>query len=159
MTKAKKYFAAVLMCLLTYFIVFWLSSDDVDHEASLLLNISSSAVNLEITKNIFFIESSPITNNGEVALNSRQACSIESAAIMNPNHLICVIIVNNSNLKKLPIVDSLKKYKNIVFYRLNLEDFSRNTPVESWIKSKLLYKTGFLRQNIANILRLLLLWR
>lgn len=161
MVKLKKKFVYknVFILIFTVYVIFlivrWLSS----FTNKSLENISSPFVHLENTKNIFFVESSSNENNGEVTINARQACSIESAAIMNPTHLICVIIVNNSYLKKSQIVDSLKQYPNIVFYRLDILEFSLNTPVELWVKSKKIYKTVYETENISDLLRFLLLWR
>lgn len=146
----------VIFTCLTVYLIFNLFSSFAD---STLKNITSANNRLDTAKNIFFIETSSNEENGELSLNSRQACSIESAALMNPTHLICVITVNNSKLKNSQIIQSLRKYQNIVFYRMNIEDFSLNSPVESWVKSKQIYKTVFEKENISDLLRFLLLWR
>lgn len=114
---------------------------------------------LNMTRNIFFVESSFSETNSEVSLNSRQACSIESAALMNPNAQICVIFVTNSKIARSKIIESLMEFANIVFYRLDLSEFSLNTPVENWIKSGAIYETEFLTETISDIVRLLLLWK
>lgn len=124
-----------------------------------LPNILGARIHLENTQNIFFVVTSPSVENGEVFINPRQACSIESAASVNPTHLICVIIVDNMKLKSSQIIASLNKYSNVAFYRLKLSEFSHKTPVEAWLKSKKLYDTKFLSENVSDLLRLLLLWR
>lgn len=81
-----------------------------------------------VQNSIFFIK---LTETGY--LNSRQACSIESAAKSNPDRNISVIFIE-------PIPKTLKfvnlaihlthEYKNIVFYRAPVSMFVKNTPLE-----------------------------
>lgn len=114
---------------------------------------------LSESKNIFFLETAHSLKNVEVSLTNRQACSIESAALMNPDAQISVIFVTNSALIFTQIIEALIKYANVAFYRLDLLEFSLNTPLEDWIKSNVLYDTKFLMETISDIVRLQLLWR
>lgn len=116
---------------------------------------------LSDSKNIFFLETAHSLNirNDDVSLTNRQACSIESAALLNPDNQISVIFVTHSRLIFTEIIEALMKYSNIVFYRLDLLEFSLNTPLEDWIKTKVLYDTKFLMETISDIVRLQLFWR
>jgi lactosylceramide 4-alpha-galactosyltransferase len=113
-------------------------------------------------KNIFFIETSgvlPNFTNTPATLTTRQACSVESAALTNPNAYIFVIFVSKSSLGNSRPMQVLKKLKNVIFLRLNLIEFTRKTPIGEWIRGGKIYETHFLRENISNILRVLLLWK
>jgi Glycosyltransferase sugar-binding region containing DXD motif len=113
-------------------------------------------------KNIFFIETSgvlPNFTNTPATLTTRQACSVESAALTNPNAYIFVIFVSKSSLGNSQPMIVLKKLKNVIFLRLNLIEFTRKTPVGEWIRGGKIYKTHFLRENVSNILKVLLLWK
>ena len=130
----------------------------VEENSSLSLeNIINNGLNK--TRNIFFVESSFFDSQGEVSLNNRQACSIESAALMNPKAHISVIFVTSSRLRHSNILKALMEYKNIAFYRIDLLELSTKTPVEEWIKSNQIYETKYLIETISDIVRLLLLWR
>lgn len=79
-------------------------------------------------------------------LNARQACSIESAALNNPNLQIFVLFTSptflwkatkrrNSNIK------ALLGYKNVHFRQLNLWRYAENTPIEDWTKRGELFRS------------------
>lgn len=128
------------------------------HKSFHLENILNN-IELDKSRNIFFVESSFSATKDEVSLNYRQACSIESAAFMNQKAHICVVFVTNSRLIHSDVVESLMEYPNIAFYRLDLPEFSLNTTVEAWIKGKAIYEYKFPVETISDIVRLLLLWR
>lgn len=134
-----------------------LNKSIVNHPVWELDNILSK--DLSKSKNIFFLETASSQSNDDVSLNNRQACSIESAALLNPNAKISVVFITNSGLIRDDIVDTLSMYKNIAFYRMDLLEFSMETPLEDWIKSEVLYDTKFLMETISDVVRLQLLWR
>lgn len=113
----------------------------------------------EEKQKIFFVESTFFGIEDAVTLNSRQACSIESAALANPEALVFLIFVTNSNMRNSRILKSLKNYENISIYRLNLRQFAMNTPMEEWIMKETFLENRNLKETISDILRLLLLWR
>lgn len=67
----------------------------------------------------------------------RQACSVESAAVSNPNSSIILLYVSEVgylNSTPLPIFDALAQYENI--YVANIVDYimySIDTPIQEWI--------------------------
>ena len=134
-----------------------LNKIEVNHPRIALENIINSDLNKR--ENIFFLESAHSLTNDDVSLTNRQACSIESTALMNPNAQISVIFATNSRLVQTEIIEALMKYSNVVFYRLDLLEFSIGTPLEDWMNSKVLFDTKFLKETISDIVRLQLLWR
>ncbi|KRG03634.1 uncharacterized protein Dmoj_GI21086 [Drosophila mojavensis] len=91
-------------------------------------------------RSIFFHETS-CTSPGSVSnimnLTARQACSIESAALNNPNFQIFTVfscptyrpLVGRQKL----LVDAIESYENVNFRHLNLRDYAMNTPIEDWL--------------------------
>lgn len=115
-------------------------------------------------KNIFFVETSGVETNSlspsKLAnLKVRQACSVESAALMNPNSYIFVVFVSEFGLSNSSSIEVLKKFKNVIFLHLNLLEFTKNTPVEKWLREGKIYRTKFLKSNVSNMIKVLLLWR
>ena len=124
----------------------------------LLRNILQHPIDSE--ENIFFIETSGSVNKSKLAsINSRQACSIESAALTNPNANVFLIFSEKTQMKDLKIFDALKQYKNIFFLRLDLAEFANGTVVEKLVSSGKVYDSSYLRETMSDVLRLLLLWR
>lgn len=122
-------------------------------------NILDFENDFKTRRNIFFVESSSNKSLDEVSINNRQACSIESAALMNPNAHVAVILVTDLHLRRTKTVEALMKYPNIRFYRLGLVEFSSNSPVEQWLESGAMYDTKYPVETISDMVRLLLLWR
>jgi hypothetical protein len=112
--------------------------------------------------NMFFIESSG--SNGSEAirpasLTSREACAIESAATKNPNLNVFMIFVGKTHLVDSKQIRVLKTFDNVHFVRLDVVPFSTNTPMGKWIESGKLFDSRFIKWNLSNALRLLLLWK
>ena len=108
--------------------------------------------------NIFFIETSGVARAKSGTLNSRQACSVESAALKNPNSSVFMVFVDVVEIEASEIIKSLRKYKNIHFLRLRLDKFTQNTPAEDFIKSRKI-KQGYEVENASDLLRVLILWK
>ena len=89
---------------------------------------------MSLDKNIFFIETYGYLESATSAsINNRQACSVESAALTNPNSNVYVIFTEQTTMEQSEIFDALRKYKNIFFLTLNVEEFSKGTITEQWI--------------------------
>ena len=67
-------------------------------------------------ENIYFIETSNATN-----LPSKTKCAIESAATNNPNRMINVLLTSGSMEKN--ILDTFARFKNLVFHKINPNNF------------------------------------
>jgi hypothetical protein len=111
--------------------------------------------------NIFFVETSGIKKEkakNSAILTSRAACSIESAAMKNPDSMIFVVFVAKSDVENSKQINTLKTYSNVKFLRLDMEEFAEDTPMKKWIQSGKL-NGKFIESNASNVLRLLLLWK
>ena len=108
---------------------------------------------------IFFVETSGIIRKNFGTLNNRQACSIESAALMNPGAQIYVVLLNVRLLKLSKEVQLLRKFKNVSFLRANYVKFSKNTPLKDFAASRKLEKSKYPLEHSSDFLRILLLWR
>ena len=120
-----------------------------------LENILDQEINSD--ENIFFIETSG--GNSVASLNSRQACSVESTALTNPNSKVFLIFSEKTSMEDSMLFEALRKYENIFFLKIEIDEFSKGTIVESWVASKKIYKSKFVKENMSDLLRFLLLWR
>lgn len=135
---------------------FVLQSDKLSDGSLKLKNILNQNVGSE---NIFFIETSGIVDATLKTLNSRQACSVESAALMNPSSNVYVLFVESDEVKASEIFNALLNYKNVFLVSLKLTEFSQNSPVESWMKEQKIIERNFSKEIFSDLLRLLVLWR
>ncbi|XP_060665854.1 lactosylceramide 4-alpha-galactosyltransferase-like [Drosophila nasuta] len=114
-------------------------------------------------RTIFFLETNCVCADPQynlLALRSRQACTIESAALHYPDLDVFVLSVCSSYRKPSdPIINTLLSYTNVHIRRVNLWQFSAETPVENWIRRENLFDSRYLMNNISNLLRLLVLYR
>lgn len=114
------------------------------------------------SSNIFFLETSgAATNDSNLpgSLTTREACNIESAASKNPKSNIFVIFVSTSRIDSSLQIKLLKSFRNVFLVRMDFVSFCKNTPVEEWVKSGKIFDSKFLKNNISNFLRFLLLWK
>lgn len=122
--------------------------------------LDCSQLKIDPVNNIFFVETSGVEIASKPSnLKVRQACAVESAAALNPNSNIFVVFVSDFGLSDSSAMEVLKTFKNVFFVHLDLLVFTKNTPVEKWMREGKIYQTKFLRSNISNILKVLLLWR
>lgn len=56
-------------------------------------------------------------------------------------------------------IEVLTNYKNVHFKYLNVIDFSKNTPLESWLLSDKLAKSTYVTVHTSDVLRYLTLWK
>jgi hypothetical protein len=115
-----------------------------------------------IGNNIFFVESFGFNKSAAInpaSLTSRAACAVESAAIKNPELKVFVVVVGKSRLEDSKQIRALKSFGNIHFVRLDLVPFSKTTPMGDWIEGGKLFISKFIKNNISNALRILLLWK
>lgn len=172
-----KSFTSLLVCGTFFMVLLWYkleftktSDKDLDYDDQLmtgidtdlmaLKNIEHNATISADSENIFFVET---RNKTRHFLNVRQACSIESAALMNPNASIIVTFVtpeHYAELNETPSVKILQRdYENVKFRFVNLAELSRNTPLENWIKSDELSNSDYVVSHTSDVLRYLLLYK
>lgn len=123
-------------------------------------DILSSKIQPENGKNVFFIESG--NSIDDVALNSRQACAIESAALTNPHLKVFVLYTSRERLEGLKIsreLDAILSYPNVFINYLSIDELSLSSPMENFIASKKLEESEFRVEHTSDVLRLLLLWK
>jgi lactosylceramide 4-alpha-galactosyltransferase len=102
-------------------------------------------------KNIFFHETS-CTVDGIVRLNSRQACAVESSALINPNHEVFLLFTSQvgfRNRTPLPIIDALLSYPNVHFNYLNLTEYAEHTPLNKWMKTGELFRSQYVNSHTS----------
>lgn len=114
-------------------------------------------------KQIFFVETSH-PEGGFLEINAREACAIESAAKMHPDYNIYVLFVGriaidpNGNCTKM-VRNLIKANPNVYFRRIDIEQFSKTTPMEKFFESGRYKNSKHLSVHLADILRLVALWR
>ena len=123
-------------------------------------NILKAKVQPENGENVFLIDTKTATT--DVMLTARQACAIESAALINPHLKIFVIFTSQERLQKLKMtleLDAVLSYPNVFINFVNLDEFSAGSPLEEFIASKKLSTSSFKIEHTSDVLRLLLLWK
>lgn len=107
-------------------------------------------------KSIFFIETSC-----KGGINSRQACSIESAARAHPNWQINVLFAGPVSIhtQNGSTIGVLQKFNNINFYRIHVADYGKGTPLEDILSSNLLNSSRWSVMHSADVLRYLTLYK
>ncbi|CAH0723121.1 unnamed protein product, partial [Brenthis ino] len=105
------------------------------------------------SKSIFFHDTSCSGN-----LTARQSCAIESATRAHPDWQINVIYSSpiSYNIKG---VSQLKRFKNVKFWRLHIDDFSIGTPLENLVKSDLLKNCRYGVERTLDVLKYLTLYK
>lgn len=125
-----------------------------------ILKRSFEKANNRKAENIFFIETGDSISN--VALNARQMCAIESAALTNPTAIILFLFTSQARFKRLKITPQLRSvlsYPNVQLNFLNVEEFASGSPMENFIKSGILSDSDFLLPHKSDVMRLLVLWK
>lgn len=108
------------------------------------------------SNSIFFHETSC-----KGGLNSRQACSVESAARAHPDREIYVMFsapVSKINLEDVSI-QILKKFSNVKFRRVHIVEYAKGTPVEKLVASGALNRTRWPISHTSDVLRFLTLYK
>lgn len=119
-------------------------------------------------KSIFFHETSCNLLLGQtVTITPRQACAVESAARMNPNFTVYLLYTSpirypNATFfpsKSEQILKELLKYDNIRIRRVDLNRYTKDTPLEYWYQTRELQKSKYPNSHASDVLRYLSLWK
>ncbi|XP_051858868.1 lactosylceramide 4-alpha-galactosyltransferase-like isoform X2 [Drosophila albomicans] len=115
-------------------------------------------------RSIFFHETKCHSSDGPniFKLSARQACSIESAALNNPNFQVFLLFATPTYTlddQNDPILDALRSYKNVNLRYLNIWRYVKDTPIEKWFKEGHLFRSKFLTEHMSDLLRLITLYR
>ena len=81
---------------------------------------------------------------------------------MNPNASIFVTFLtpkDHVELEKTNLTEILMQIRNIYFVYLNMKTFSKDTPLEDWIKTDELSNSKYVVSHTSDVLRYLLLYK
>ncbi|KAF5285513.1 hypothetical protein FQR65_LT13210 [Abscondita terminalis] len=116
-------------------------------------------------KSIFFLETSCNSYiNDKIFLQARQACAVESAALNNPDHSVYLLfvspgIIKHEDTESGRILNALLRYKNVHFYHLNYEKYTKDTPVENLYKELKVENSKYPQSHASDVLRFLTMWK
>ncbi|XP_070507612.1 alpha-1,4-N-acetylglucosaminyltransferase-like isoform X1 [Chironomus tepperi] len=122
------------------------------------INEDESILKSENIKKLFFIE----THMEEVRIfdNPRIACTVESAASINPDVRIYLILLTNSTrvvLKYSELARVILSFDNIHIRFLNIYDFSKGTDLEGLIANNTILRSKFPIEHMADVMRAMVL--
>ncbi|KAF2888840.1 hypothetical protein ILUMI_17333 [Ignelater luminosus] len=124
-----------------------------------------SDINSPKSRSIFFLETSCTSHiKGRIALTSRQACAVESAARMNPNLDVYVLFVSPGIVKYAgtesdKFLTAILSYKNVKLHHLDFKRYLQDTPLEDILESGKLEWSSFPVTHASDILRFITLWK
>ncbi|KAG5669155.1 hypothetical protein PVAND_017050 [Polypedilum vanderplanki] len=110
------------------------------------------------SQQIFFIETH--LQRKRSIKNVKVACSIESAAKINPDMDIYFFLATNESgviLEQTNFLQALLSYPNIKIRSINLEEFTEGTKVEKFIKEKHIEKSQHHFEHLSDVLRMVTL--
>ena len=102
----------------------------------------------------FFHETS-----GVRALDIRQACAIESLALINPNLTIYVLMSGENIDQNVNTMQMLNRYGNIHIHVINLGDYFIKTPLEKWYFCTTWNDGPYAVSHLSDALRFLTLYK
>ncbi|KAL1497875.1 hypothetical protein ABEB36_008761 [Hypothenemus hampei] len=116
-------------------------------------------------ESIFFHETSCTSFiNGKIFITARQACAVESAARMNPDHEVYLLyaspgkfVFENSESDR--FIQELMKYSNVNIFHVDLSEYFKGSPIEDlWANGKL-RQSKYAQSHTSDALRFLTLWK
>lgn len=116
-------------------------------------------------KSIFFHETSCTSkDNDRITLTSRQACAVESAALLNPNLRVYLLFsspgaLKSENNRNDRILKQLMSYSNIRIKYLNFDRYLSGSPIEELYDELKIEASFYARSHASDVLRYLTLWR
>jgi lactosylceramide 4-alpha-galactosyltransferase len=103
----------------------------------------------------FFIESS-----GNGALSYRQACTVESLALHNPNLIVNVLFTDVKINTSLDTVQKLvENYANVQLISINVDEYMAGTLMEHWYQCTNWRRGSYHVVNLSDALRLLTVYK
>ncbi|KAJ8728398.1 hypothetical protein PYW08_016783 [Mythimna loreyi] len=94
-------------------------------------------------------------------LNSRQACAIESASRAHPSRQIYVMFSSpvSQVLYQRSSITILRRFPNVKFARVHINEYARNTPLEAMVASAPFNRSLWQVEHTSDILRYLTLYK
>ncbi|KAK7870308.1 hypothetical protein R5R35_003700 [Gryllus longicercus] len=103
---------------------------------------------------------------GAVRLTARQACAVESAAVLHPHRTVYVLVMAGGGGARSRNVSqwsaaarALLAYPNVRVARVAIARFVRGTPLHAWFAAGALVGSRWPRSHASDVLRFLTLWR
>ncbi|KAK4873856.1 hypothetical protein RN001_013216 [Aquatica leii] len=124
-----------------------------------------SELNPKKGKSIFFHETSCNSYiEGKITIQPRQACAVESAALMNPNYDVYLLftspgVIKYEDTESDRILKALLTYNNININHLDYEKYTKDTPVEILYRDGKVEASVYARSHASDVLRYLTLWK
>ncbi|KAL4704444.1 hypothetical protein ACJJTC_014376 [Scirpophaga incertulas] len=138
-----------------FYFIHWNDLENLSCHHTDAEDVLPSAEDMEFPSTIFFHETSC-----KGGLDSRQACAVESAARAHPYWDINVLFTapaTEKSLKKSTYL--LKELNNIRFYRINVIQYSKGTPLEAFVARGALNRTKWRISHASDVLRYLTLFK
>ena len=107
-----------------------------------------------VEERAFFLET-----KGDNSLNYRQACAVESLALLNPNLPVYVLFANGPFDDTTATLRTLQQYNNIHLAQINLEEYVAGTPLESWNRDSGWKQGPYRASHLSDGLRMLTLFK
>lgn len=110
-------------------------------------------------RSIFFHETSCNSyRNGKITITARQACAVESAARMNPDHDVYLLYASPGTYKMEDtesdrFLMELLKYRNVRIHHIDMERYFSKTPVETLWKQQQMKQSQFAQAHTSDVLR------
>lgn len=105
-----------------------------------------------VPKHLLFFAYTPLT------ASHKYLCSIESAAIHNPDHVVKLFIPNPESVEIKNWIQSVRLGDRVTVEGLNYTRYFSGTQLESWYTSGRFSRSTWPDQNLGNAFRLALLW-
>lgn len=118
------------------------------------------------TNAIFFHETSCGSSQaGRILITGRQACAVESAALLHPNRKVYMLFTSPGTI--IPgigddsdlALNALQSYENVNLGHVNFPKYINNTPLEHLYSSGKIEMSYYAGSHASDILRYLTLWR
>lgn len=112
-------------------------------------------------RSIFFIET---TRKTAVELTARQACSVESAARINPNRPVYVLFMSpmfecQNGTTVTAAFSLVKNYHNVRFRHIDMLVYTNNTPFQDFVRTGVMEHGNWPVEQHSDMLRILTLWK
>ncbi|KAI4457162.1 lactosylceramide 4-alpha-galactosyltransferase alpha- 14-galactosyltransferase [Holotrichia oblita] len=114
---------------------------------------------------IFFHETSCNSyKHGKIVITKREACAVESAAKLNSNRSVYVLftspgILRYEGTESDNVIRSLLTYNNVHLLHVNIDNYTRNTPIENLYEEGHLEYSYYAQSHMSDLLRYLTLWK
>lgn len=108
--------------------------------------------------NIFFIEADP--GDEKILEDGRQACSVESAAFLNPDMKVYVnflTVTDKLFMHDSKLLQALQSYENIKIRFINFEDYFKGSMLEEWLRNDPLWAYDV--RQVSQVAKMLMLLR